>query len=159
MRFPLEPLCTVRGIRLHKLEAALRHCREQYERAEHQRLEAAARCEQATQERQAFAETSWRQLLEGGQLLGEALNKHERHLALLDQQIQQRHAELETSERERAQAKAAMEEAATAWQQARNKLDALGEMKQGWLREARNQQALREEHSVEELMLSHTKSH
>ena len=38
--FPLEPLCTVRGIRLRKLEAELKACRERWQTAENLRVEA-----------------------------------------------------------------------------------------------------------------------
>jgi len=154
--FPLEPLSRVRGMRLRKLEAALKQCREHYDAAERNRIEAAARREQSARQRQDFAETSWRELFDHGQPTGEAMSRHEYRLAWLDQVIMQRQAELEMHARECAEAKATLDAAAAAWRQARSKLDALGEMKQGWLRDARNQRALREEHSMEELLLGQT---
>jgi flagellar biosynthesis chaperone FliJ len=157
-QFPLEPLCKVRGMRLRKLEADLKACREQWNAAEQLRLEAVARWEQAVQQRQDFAEASWKALFDEGLPTGEAMSRHERHLAWLDQIIVQCHAELEQRSRECAEAAAALEQASAAWRRAHNKLDALGEMKQEWLRESRNQQALREEHSLEELMLRRTTS-
>jgi flagellar biosynthesis chaperone FliJ len=141
-------------MRLRKLEAALRQCREHYDAAERQRVEAASRWEQSARQRQDFAETSWRELIDHGQPTGEAMSRHERRLAWLDQVIMQRRTELDTRTRECAEAKATLETAIATWRQARSKLDALGEMKQGWLRDARNQQTLREENNMEELLLS-----
>ena len=69
------------------------------------------------------------------------------------QHISQRRIELETRERDCAEAQTALDLAATAWRQARNKLNAVDEMKQGWLREMRSRVELREEHSLEELSL------
>lgn len=155
-KFPLEPLCAVRSMRLRKLEAELRACREQWNAAEQRRVEARQGWEQSVQQRQDFAEASWKELFEHGAPTGEAMSRHERHLALLDQIILQRLAESEQCTRVCAEAAAALEQAAMAWQQANSKLDALGEMKQEWQRQSRNQQALREEHSLEELMLRRT---
>lgn len=155
-KFPLEPLCAVRSMRLRKLEVALRACREQWNTAEQRRAEAQERWEQSVQQRQDFAENSWKELFENGAPTGEAMTRHERHLALLDQLIVQRYAESEQCARACAEAAAALEQAATAWRQANSKLDALGEMKQEWQRQSRNQQALREEHSLEELMQRRT---
>jgi flagellar biosynthesis chaperone FliJ len=157
-QFPLEPLCKVRGMRLRKLEADMKACREQWNAAEQLRLEAVERWEQATWQRDDFVEASWKKLFGSGMPTGEAMSRHERHLAWLDQLITQRHAELEKCSRECNEAAAALEVAAAAWRRAHSKLDALGEMKQEWLREARSKQALHEEHSLEELMLRRTTS-
>jgi hypothetical protein len=155
-KFPLEPLCTVRTMRLRKLEAALRACREKWNVAEGRRVEAKDRWEQSVRQRQDFAEASWKELFDGSAPTGEAMNRHERRVALLDQIIAQRQAELEQHERECAAAAAELDEAATAWRHAHSKLDALGEMKQEWQREVRSRQGLREEHSLEELMQRQT---
>lgn len=152
-KFPLEPLCTVRAMRLRKLEADMKACREQWNAAEHLRIEASERWEQSVQQRQQFTESSWKELFDKGPPTGEAMTRHERHLAWLDQIIVQRQAELELCARACAEAAAALDLAATAWRRAHNKLDALGEMKQEWLQQSRSQQALREEHHLEELML------
>jgi hypothetical protein len=154
--FPLEPLCTVRGIRLRKLEAELKACRERWQAAENLRVEALQQWEQAVQQRQTFADTSWKELVEQGTPTAEAMRRHEHHLAWLDQLIVQRHAELERRSRECAEAEAALDVAATAWRSAHSKVDALGEMKQEWLQQSSSQQALREEHNLEELMLRRT---
>ena len=108
------------------------------------------------QQRQAFADASWKELVEQGTPTAEAMRRHEHHLAWLDQLIVQRHAELERRSRECAEAEAARDVAATAWRSAHSKVDALGEMKQEWLQQSRSQQALREEHNLEELMLRRT---
>ena len=158
-KFPLEPLCTVRTMRLRKLEAELKACREKWNTTESRRIEANECWEQSLRQRQEFAEASWKELIDNGMPTGEAMSRHERHLALLDQIIVQRHAELEQRTRECTEAAAAMDEAATAWRQAHNKLDALGEMKQEWQRQVRSQQALHEEHNLEELMLRRTTQH
>jgi len=157
-QFPLEPLCTVRAMRLRKLEADLKASRERWRAAEQRRVEANGHWEQSVQARQDFADASWRKLFDKSLPTGEAMSRHERRLAWLDQVIAQTHAELEQRSRECAEATAAMELAATAWRRAHSKLDALGEMKQEWLQQARNQQALREEHGLEELMLRRTTS-
>lgn len=157
-QFPLEPLCAVRAMRLRQLEADMQACRERWRAAEQLRAEAAERWEQAVRQRRDFAEASWRGLFDKGLPTGEAMGRHEHRLAWLDQLAAQRHAELEQRSRECVEAAAALEIAATAWRRARNKLDALGEMKQEWLQQARNQQALREEHGLEELMLRRTTS-
>lgn len=155
-KFPLEPLCAVRTVRLRKLEAVLRACRERWNAAERQRIEASARWEQAVQQRQDFAQTSWSELFGSAMPTGEAMARHECHLALLDQIIRQRLTELEERTLECTAAAAELDEAASAWRQAHSKLEALGEMKQEWQREARSQQGLREEHSLEELMQRQT---
>ncbi|MBE1161430.1 hypothetical protein [Dyella acidiphila] len=157
-KFPLEPLCTVRGMRLRKLEAELKACRAHWSAAEQQRAEAAERCAQTVQQRQDFAARSWRELFEQGAPTAEAMRRHEHHLALLDQLIAQCQAELAQRTRERDDAAAALDLAATAWQRAHHKLDALGELKQEWLRQTRSRQALHEEHGLEELMLRQTRS-
>ena len=156
--FPLEPLCAVRAMRLRKLEADLKACRERWRAAEQQRIEASERWEQSVQQRQHFADASWRELFDQGLPTGEAMRRHEHRLAWLDQIIVQTHAELEQRSRDCDEATAALELAATAWRRAHSKLDALGELKQEWLQQARNQQALREEHGLEELMLRRTTS-
>jgi hypothetical protein len=145
-------------MRLCKLEAELKACRERWRVTEQQRVEANEHWEQSVQARQDFADASWRKLFGKGPPTGVAMNQHERRLAWLDQLIAQRQAELEQRSRECAEAAAALELAAAAWRRAHSKLDALGEMKQEWLQQARNQQALREEHGLEELMLRPTTS-
>ena len=155
-KFPLEPLCAVRTVRLRKLEAALRACRDKWNLAERLRVEAGTCSEQAVQQRQDFAEASWSDLFDGAAPTGEAMARHERHLALLDQIVAQRLAELEERTLESTTAAADLDEAVSAWRQAHSKLEALGEMKQEWQREARSQQGLREEHSLEELMQRQT---
>jgi len=155
-KFPLEPLCTVRDIRLRKLETELKTCRERWRAAEQLRVEAMQQWEQAVQQRQDFADASWKELFDQGTPTAEAMRRHEHHLAWLDQIIVQRHAELERRCRECAEAEAALDVAATAWRSAHSKVDALGEMKQEWLQQSRSQQALREEHNLEELMLRRT---
>lgn len=155
-KFPLEPLCTVRDIRLRKLQAELKACRERWRAAENLRLEALQQWELAVRQRQDFADASWKELFDQGTPTAEAMRRHEHHLAWLDQIIVQRHAELERRSRECAEAEAALDVAATAWRSAHSKVDALGEMKQEWLQQLRSQQALREEHNLEELMLRRT---
>jgi len=155
-KFPLEPLCTVRDIRLRKLEAELKACRERWRAAEQLRVEAMQQWEQAVQQRQDFADASWKELFDQATPTAEAMRRHEHHLAWLDQIIVQRHAELERRSRECAEAEAALDVAATAWRSAHSKVDALGELKQEWLQQSRSQQALREEHNLEELMLRRT---
>lgn len=157
-KFPLEPLCAVRDMRLRKLEADLKACRALWHAAERQRVEAVERWEQSMRQRQDFAEASWRELFDSGTPTGEAMRRHEHHLAWLDQIIVQRHAEVEQRARECDEAAATLELAAAAWRRAHSKLDALGEMKQEWLRQSRSQQALRDEHSLEELMQRRTTS-
>lgn len=155
-KFPLESLRSVREIRLRKLETEMKACRERWAVAERRRIEATERWEQSLQHRENFAASSWREMLDKGSPTGAALNRHERHLALLDQVVRQLRTETETRTHECAAATEALDQAAAAWRRARSKLDALGEMKQEWLREAQSQQALREEHSLEELMLRRT---
>lgn len=155
-KFPLEPLCAVRGMRLRKLEADMKACRERWKAAERQRLDATERWEQSVRQRQDFVEASWKELFDKGPPTGEAMTRHEHHLAWLDQAAAQRHAELELRTREYAEAADALDLAATAWRRAHGKFEALGEMKQEWLNQSRSQQALREEHSLEELMQRRT---
>lgn len=151
--FPLEPLRKVRGLRLDRLETALRACREQWTAAERRREQAAEHWEQSVRQRQVFAEASWRELFDQGAPSGEAMRRHERHLAWLDQLVLQRQAELEQRTRVCEEASRALELAAAAWRQAHSKLDALGELKQAWLQQSRTKQQLREEQALEELML------
>lgn len=151
--FPLEPLCAVRGIRLRALESELKQCRERWQQTEQERAAADERLQQAQFTRQDFADRAWTGMFATGQPTALAVERYERHLALLDQHISQRRIELETRERDCAEAQTALDLAATAWRQARNKLNAVDEMKQGWLREMRSRVELREEHSLEELSL------
>ncbi|GLQ87834.1 hypothetical protein [Dyella flagellata] len=157
-KFPLEPLCKVRGMRLRKLETEMKACREHWSAAERQRVEATEQWELSVRQRLDFAEASWHELFDHGPATGEAMSRHEHHLAWLDQIIAQRRGELEQRSQVCTEAAAALDLAAIAWRRAHGKLDALGEMKQEWLRESRSQQALREEHSLEELLLRRTTS-
>ncbi|KRE94446.1 hypothetical protein ASG87_17740 [Frateuria sp. Soil773] len=152
-QFPLEPLRHVRDIRLRALESALQRCRARHDEAERQRAAAQAQLEQAQADRQSFATSSWRDLFDDGVPTALAMARYERHLALLDHGIGASRLVLAERERECAEAAAELEAAAAAWRQARRKLDAVGELKQGWLREARNRIEWREEQSLEELLL------
>jgi hypothetical protein len=152
-KFPLEPLRTVRGIRLHALESELKLWRERHRQAEAERDAARERLEQATFARQDFADRAWTGMFAGATPTALAMDRYERHLALLDHEIGQRRAELETRERACAEALEQLEAASAAWRQARGKLDAVDEMKQGWLREMRGRIEWSEEQNLEELFL------
>ena len=152
-KFPLEPLCTLRDIRLRTIEAELRRCRECFDRAETQRIAAVDALDAAQNTRKNFAEDSWKQLFDHQHPTGSAMDRHERHLALLDQNIEEHQAILNSCEQASAEAGAALEEALAHWRKARSKLDAVGEMKQEWQRTVRNHQEQREEQSLEELAL------
>ena len=152
-KFPLEPLRAVRGIRLHALENELRLWRERHRLAESERDAANERLQQATFARQDFADRAWTGMFAAGTPTALAADRYERHLALLDHDIRQRRAELEARERECAEALEQLEGAAAAWRQARGKLDAVDEMKQGWLREMRGRIEWSEEQNLEELFL------
>ncbi|MGO4702941.1 hypothetical protein [Dyella sp. 2RAB6] len=151
--FPLEPLRTVRGIRLHALETELKQCRERHRLTEEDRAAADERLQQATFARQDFADRAWTGMFANGAPTALAIDRYERHLALLDHQIVQRRAELDEREIACAQTQDALDRAAAAWRQARGKLDAVDEMKQGWLREMRGRIEWSEEQSLEELFL------
>ncbi len=154
--FPLEPLRDVRGIRLRTLEAELKRSQQQHAQAEAQWHAAEATLAAARQRREDFAAASWQQLFEQGQPTGLALDRHERHLALLDQEIAARHEELIASEQALAEALKLLELASTAWRQARKKLDAVGELKLEWQRGVRRHEEWREEQNLEELLLRPT---
>ena len=151
--FPLEPLRTVRGIRLHALETELKQCRERHRLADEERMAADERLQQETFARQDFADRSWTGMFANGAPTALAIDRYERHLALLDQQLVLRRAELDQREIACAQAQDALDRAAAAWRQARGKLDAVDEMKQGWLREMRGRIEWSEEQNLEELFL------
>ncbi|HEX7816403.1 hypothetical protein [Dyella sp.] len=151
--FPLEPLRTVRGIRLHALESEMKRCRECHAQAQHQWDEAEDALMLARQVREDFAVRSWAALFESGVPTALAMDRHERHLALLDHTIVQRHIERDARAATCEEARQAAELAAQAWRLARNKLDAVDEMKQGWLRDVRGHEERREEHNLEELLL------
>lgn len=155
-KFPLEPLCTLRGIRLKTIEAELRRCRELFDQAEARRSDAVAALDNARELRRDFAESSWLQLFAQEGPTGSAMDRHERHLALLDHGIEQRQAELLVCEQASAEASAVLENALAFWRKARSKLDAVGEMKQEWQRTMRNHQDRREEQNMEELVLRQT---
>lgn len=152
-KFPLEPLRTVRDIRLRALENELKLWRERHAQASAERDAADERLRQATFTRQDFADRAWTGMFAGGAPTGLAMDRYERHLALLDHEISQRRAELDTRERECAEALEQLEGAAAAWRHARGKLDAVDEMKQGWLREVRGRIEWSEEQNLEELFL------
>lgn len=152
-KFPLEPLCLLRGIRLRGFETALRGCREYFDQVEGQRLAAAEAWALAVRLRGEFAENSWKQLFDSHCPTGSAMDRHERHLALLDEGIEHRRAELAVCEETCEQARLELDAALATWRQARSKLDAVGEMKQQWQRSARKQQERVEEQNLEELVL------
>jgi flagellar biosynthesis chaperone FliJ len=152
-KFPLEPLRTVRGIRLRALEGELKRCRECLVQAEQVRAAAEQCLEQATAARQDFADRGWTGMFGGGTPTALAIERYERHLALLDQQLAQHRIELDARSRDCADAQTALDQALATWRQARGKLDAVDEMKQGWLREARSRAELIEEQNLEELSL------
>ena len=152
-KFPLEPLRTVRGIRLHALETELKQCRERHRLADEERMAADERLQQETFARQDFADRSWTGMFANGTPTALAIDRYERHLALLDHQLVLRRAELDQREIACAQAQDALDRAAAAWRQARGKLDAVDEMKQGWLREMRGRIEWSEEQNLEELFL------
>lgn len=154
--FPLEPLCTVRGIRLRALEAEMKRCRQLYAEAEARRLEAARQLLQAEHERQEFGMRAWQGLFEQNTPTAMATDRYKKHLALLDQQIGQLRLTLEACQNDSAEALLAVEAAGALWRQGRHKLDAVGEMKQEWLREARHRAELHEEHGMEELLVRRT---
>lgn len=151
--FPLEPLRNVRDIRLRALETELQRCRALHAEAEQRRIDAQVQLEQAQIDRQLFATSSWRDLFDDGVPTALAMSRYEHHLALLDHGIGQNRLALDERERESTEALAQLDVASAAWRQARRKLDAVGELKQGWLREARNRIEWREEQSLEELLL------
>lgn len=152
-QFPLESLRAVRGIRLLALEAELQRCRERHAQAERQRDDAQRSLEQARHERENFAVDSWARLMEEGGPTALAMDRHERRLTLLDHTIDQCKLTCELQNATCEEARAASEAAARAWRQARSKLDAVDEMKQGWLRDLRGRDELREEHNLDELLL------
>lgn len=157
--FPMEPLRTVRGIRLRALESALQQCRERHAVAEQEREAAEEHVRQATFARQDFAERAWTGMFAAGTPTALAMDRYERHLALLDQHIAQRRGELAVCEQAAAETQAALEQAAAAWRRARNKLDAVDQMKQEWLRERRSQAEASEERNLEELFLRQVSTH
>lgn len=152
-KFPLEPLCLLRDIRLRGVEAELRCCRELYDQAEGERLAASEALAQALRLRCEFAENSWKELFDQRCPTGSAMDRHERHLALLDHGIEQRQAALVACEEVSSEARRVLDAALAAWRKARSKLDAVGEMKQEWQRSARSQQERLEEQNLEELAL------
>ena len=152
-QFPLESLRAVRGIRLTALEAELQRCRERYAQAERQREEAERSLEQARLARESFAVDSWQQLMAEGISTALAMDRHERRLALLDHAMGQCRLAFDVQAAACEEARMASEMAAQAWRQGRSKLDAVNEMKQGWLRDLRGRDELREEHNLEELLL------
>ncbi|HEV2682287.1 MAG TPA: hypothetical protein VGV14_17415 [Rhodanobacter sp.] len=152
-KFPLDPLCTLRNIRLKTIEAELRRCRRHFDEAEARRLEAVDALDGARRMRQAFADASWQQLFEHGGPTGSAMDRHERHLALLDHGIEERQVALQACEQASAEASIALDGALAFWRKARSKLDAVGEMKQEWQRTMRNHEDRREEQNMEELVL------
>lgn len=152
-KFPLEPLRTVRGIRLHALETELKQSRERHRLADEERMAADERLRQETFARQDFADRAWTGMFASGTPTALAIDRYERHLALLDHQLVLRRAELDEREIACAQAQDALDRAAAAWRQARGKLDAVDEMKQGWLREMRGRIEWSEEQNLEELFL------
>lgn len=152
-QFPLESLRAVRGIRLLALEAELKRCRERHAQAEQQRDEAQRALEQARHARENFAVDSWMRLMRDGGPSALAMDRYERRLALLDHVIDQCRLTCELQTAACEEACAASDAAARAWRQARSKLDAVDEMKQGWLRDLRSRDELREEHNLDELLL------
>ena len=151
--FPLEPLCAVRGIRLRVLETELKRCQEQHAQAEQQRLAAVEALSLARQQRQDFAAASWQQLFEQNLPTGWAMDRHEKHLGLLDQDIRERQDTLLICEQASTETRTALDLAVATWRQARNKLDAVGEMKLEWQRDVRCRAEWREEQNLEELLL------
>ena len=158
-KFPLEPLRTVRGIRLHALETELKQCRERHHIADEERMAADERLQQASFARQDFADRAWAGMFADGAPTALAIDRYERHLQLLDHQIALCRAALDEREIACAQAQEALDRAAAAWRQARGKLDAVDEMKQGWLREMRGRIEWSEEQSLEELFLQRAPTH
>jgi flagellar biosynthesis chaperone FliJ len=152
-KFPLEPLCTLRAIRLKTIEAELRRCREHFDQIEARRLEAVDALDGARRMRQTFADASWQQLFEQGGPTGSAMDRHERHLAWLDHAIEERQVSLQACEQASAEASITLDGAVASWRKARSKLDAVGEMKQEWQRTMRSHEDRREEQNMEELML------
>lgn len=152
-KFPLEPLRTVRDIRLRALENELKLWRERHRLAEAERDASDERLRQATFSRQDFADRAWTGMFASGTPTALAIDRYERHLSLLDHEIAQCREELATRERACAEALEQLEGAAAAWRQARGKLDAVEEMKQGWLREMRGRIEWSEEQNLEELFL------
>ncbi|WNL46588.1 hypothetical protein RKE25_02820 [Dyella sp. BiH032] len=152
-KFPLEPLRTVRDIRLRALENELKLWRERHHAAQAERDAANERLSQATFARQEFADRAWTGMFASGSPTALAMDRYERHLSLLDHDIEQRRVELDARERECAEALEQLEGAAAAWRHARGKLDAVDEMKQGWLREMRGRIEWNEEQNLEELFL------
>lgn len=151
--FPLEPLRSVRSIRVRVLEGELQRCRRVHAEAEALRAEAEARLHEAASERQDYCVLAWRRLFVGGAPTGLATARYKKHLALLDQHIDVCQAQLHEHELKVAEALEAVETAASAWRKAYRKLDAVDQMKRGWARDARHRADARDEQAVEELLV------
>lgn len=151
--FPLEPLRSVRSIRVNVLEGELQSCRRAHAEAEALRAEAEARLREAGAERQDYCVLAWRRLFVASTPTGLATVRYKKHLALLDQRIDVYQAELREHEIKVAEALEAVEVAASAWRKAYRKLDAVDQMKQGWARDVRHRADARDEQAVEELLV------
>lgn len=149
--FPLEPLRTVRTIRVRTHLAELQRRRREHADAEAQRERAAEQLQQARDARAAYCARAWRGLLADGSLTALATDRHEKRLALLDQQIEHLVDVLDSRERTAAETLAEVETAAAAWRQAHRKLEAVEEMRRRWQQQANTHAELQEERGLEEL--------
>lgn len=152
--FPLEPLLSVRDMRVRSLENDLRRCRREQAEAEARRNDADQALQKAVGERDTYRISTWRQLFEGGTPTGLATARYKHHLTLLDQRIGQLRQALACREKELAKTVEAVEAAAQVWRKAYRKLDAVEQMKQGWLRDESDCAEQREELAMEELLMN-----
>lgn len=152
-RFPLDPLLSVRQMRVRTLESELQRCRAEQARAETRRDQARSDWQRAGTERETYRIDTWRKLFEEGTPDALATSRYKRHLALLKQRIEQLHAVLEAREKALREAAEAVDVAAVAWRKAWRKLDAVEQMKQGWQRDENERAEQREELAMEELLV------
>lgn len=151
-RFPLDPLCKVRALRLQNALRAVRECRAALDAAEAVRDEAAQRLHAAIQHHDEYRDQWLREMSRGTH--GAAwIKRHERHLILLETDIEQLRQRLAEAEDDVQRARAALDEALAAYRRMQAKADALQSYRQTWSAQQHQEQERRDERAVEDLRL------
>lgn len=150
-RFPLEPLCRVRDLRLEAIRKRVAECRAEVQRAEQLRDQAKQARSDVGDRRRAHLHACEHAIDDPERLAPGWLERAERHRQWLDNEIVKSDAVLATAEKQVVQVQAKLHEEMVLLRRAQAKVDALENFRGDWSRQRQHEQERREEQDGEEL--------
>lgn len=149
-RFPLEPLCRVRDLRLEAIQKRVAECRAEVTRAEQRRDLAKQTRSDVGDRRRAHLQACQDALEDPQRMAPDWLERAERHRLWLDGEIVKSDAAVAAAEKEVVQAEAKLREEIVQLRRAQAKVDALEKFRGDWSRRSQAEQERREEQDGEE---------